>query len=563
MRSLLLGELTAEQAQEQEGLSDIQLTDLIRRHRRAVRRAIDEQIAGALTTQGLAKEDFVLSGNLESMGLMDLLQTIQMGGKNAHIRIEHGGAISELWCADGEVLDAQSGKLVGSLAVYRMLALREGRLQAEFSGVARERTILASTEALLMESARRVDECNLLRQQIGDTQRLCVSSRAGAVEPDTLQREILQAFDGTHSIDDVIADSASSELDTLRAIAWLFKTGALISRSAPDPQGAAVRSAATTDPAVNLVAQPGYASVLPANAGRASQISVPAVAPSITALRQAPEVWRRQWLYAAGGALLLSSFAAGLWSGRAARSGLAQAPTQQPALARLAAALCGPGMQIFTPDSSLNDSPAQQPFCMAERGVSTREYQECVNGHGCEPLLADAARGAEHPGAPQALHCHAGQPGSEQLPLNCINQHQAERYCAWQGQRLPTPGEWEWAWQLHQGRADPSSQIGALSEWTRDRATQPHPGASHGDERPTYAILGAATPRDSATSELRPTRLYTSANVQARDIGFRCALGLEAIGAPPDRAGADAVGFAPAREAEQAAGATRVVAPPE
>ena len=83
VRRVLLGELSPEQACEQGQISAEQLTEWIRIHRRAVRRAIDEQISSTLSAQGLEREDFTLSGNLETMSLSDLLETVQLGKRDA------------------------------------------------------------------------------------------------------------------------------------------------------------------------------------------------------------------------------------------------------------------------------------------------------------------------------------------------------------------------------------------------------------------------------------------------------------------------------------------------
>src|SRR5690606_19045128 len=41
--------------------------------------------------------------------------------------------------------------------------------------------------------------------------------------------------------------------------------------------------------------------------------------------------------------------------------------------------------------------------------------------------------------------CNAGKPGRGDHPINCVSWHQADRFCAAQGKRLPTEAEWEMA----------------------------------------------------------------------------------------------------------------------
>ncbi|MEY4548718.1 MAG: hypothetical protein RL685_4913, partial [Pseudomonadota bacterium] len=98
VRRLLLGELTTEEASAAYRITREQLTQWMRKHRRSVRRSIEEQMGSALSAQGLEKEDFVLSGNLENMSLSDLLETVQLGRKNAHVRVESGTEVGDVWC---------------------------------------------------------------------------------------------------------------------------------------------------------------------------------------------------------------------------------------------------------------------------------------------------------------------------------------------------------------------------------------------------------------------------------------------------------------------------------
>jgi hypothetical protein len=506
----------------------------VRRHRRSVRRGIEEQIGSALSAQGLEKEDFVLSGNLESMSLADLLETIQLGRKNAHVRLESGSEVGELWFADGDVIDARTGNLVGSPAVYRLLELTEGKLQAEFCSTERERTILASTETLLIEYARRADERKMLRDQIGDLQRVyvaCVGAAlAASLEP--RRRELLQSFDGNRTVENVLSSSDRPELETLTVIADLLAQKQLI------PLAALPRSSEKPAPVVNRAAQPGYASLFPSNAGPATlpssslpdvpaapppsqalssrggaSLTVPPIAPSVALLQSMPALARRTAPFVLGAGALVLAFAVGLWSARS--------PAPQPAEPRTAArsaeslmteALCGPGMQLFTPGSG------ERPFCLAQRGVSTAEYQACVDGKHCEPTQSDSvpAPGETDDGK---ARCNAGQPGRDQLPINCVTQRQAEQYCEWRGQRLPLPAEWELAWQATRStpeRANMSfdargldSPLGELSEWTKERSAPAKGGAPAAEPArpaaPPSPPAGEAQPTQAQPSEAEPT----------------------------------------------------------
>ena len=101
------------------------------------------------------------SGSIEDMAVVDLLQTIEVSRKSGLARVTHNSQVASFWFRDGQIIDAVFGKLEGEEAIYRTLVWSSGVFEVEFgpaSGVVRDQTITSSTQALLMEGMRRVDE---------------------------------------------------------------------------------------------------------------------------------------------------------------------------------------------------------------------------------------------------------------------------------------------------------------------------------------------------------------------------------------------------------------------
>jgi hypothetical protein len=539
VRRVLIGELSPEQACESAGVALAELTEWMRKHRRAARRAVEDRIAETLVAHGLEKDDFVLSGNLENMSLSDLLEGIQLGRKNAHLRLEYADQIGHLWCSDGEIIHAEVDQLVGGAAVYRLLSLEQGRFQVEFGSFTRDRTVLASTEALLLDYARRDDECRALRQQLGDLSRVFVAS-GDYTGIDAEQRGLLDAFDGVRSVEAVVAHYGRPELETLRAIEHLIGAQRLISGSDFSLTSTGVRtSPRRTIPPVFLHTAPET----PEPEG-APESSVPPAALSFIRASLAPLLARPYVLPASVACAVLAAFCVGFWGARpAARPASASVPTPAPetALASVANALCGPGMALISGRAlphgdSVADGAAARPFCLAERTVSTEEYQACVNSRRCEPARAETEPYADD--ATGDSRCNGGQPGRERFPINCVTPHQAEQYCEWRGQRLPMPGEWELAWQtsheaagapvpLFSGMHPGASGAGAVSEWTKASDVHPHRGVELDAPQQPYAVLRVSPSTGTSAATEHPSRLYMSASAHGRNIGFRCALSLE------------------------------------
>ena len=80
--------------------------------------------------------------------------------------------------------------------------------------------------------------------------------------------------------------------------------------------------------------------------------------------------------------------------------------------------------------------------------VTVAEYGRCVDASACssDDLTPPrdttiAIRGVNHSDWLQA--CNWGKAGRENRPINCLTRQQAQAYCRWAGERLPTEAEWE------------------------------------------------------------------------------------------------------------------------
>ncbi|MDW8247589.1 MAG: response regulator, partial [Sandaracinaceae bacterium] len=98
------------------------------------------------------------TGSLEDMSLVDLLQTIEVSRKSGILRLSGPKGHAAITFRDGQILDAELGRLSGERALYRLMLWNEGEFDIEFRPVQGEARVDASTTALLMEGMRRVDE---------------------------------------------------------------------------------------------------------------------------------------------------------------------------------------------------------------------------------------------------------------------------------------------------------------------------------------------------------------------------------------------------------------------
>jgi hypothetical protein len=168
------------------------------------------------------------------MAVVDLLQTFEVSRKGGVVHLRSGVHEAHIYFRDGKVVDAELGRLRGEEAIYRSLIWNEATFEVEFKAIANDDVIDGSTQALLMEGMRRVDEWGRLCEQLPPLTTLFEIDHKQLLErlneiPDELNG-ILRLFDGRRTLSDVVDDSPFEDLSTLSTITKLYFEGLLVPR---------------------------------------------------------------------------------------------------------------------------------------------------------------------------------------------------------------------------------------------------------------------------------------------------------------------------------------------
>jgi response regulator RpfG family c-di-GMP phosphodiesterase len=99
-----------------------------------------------------------LSGSLAELGLPDLVTALSNGRKTGALRITSKTVSGEVLFLEGAIVNATAGTKRGAGAFYELLRLSEGQFAVDPSVKPSERMISESTESLLLEGMRRLDE---------------------------------------------------------------------------------------------------------------------------------------------------------------------------------------------------------------------------------------------------------------------------------------------------------------------------------------------------------------------------------------------------------------------
>ncbi len=180
------------------------------------------------------------AGDLSDMGVVDLVQTFEVGRKTGQVNIEgeHSGAI---YFRDGRVVDAELGKLVGENAFYRILNTFEGKFDVHFEAVERADRIEVSTQGLLLEGMRRLDEWGRMMEQLPALETVFeidyrqLAERLSEI-PDEVNA-LLRLFDGRRSLTRVVEDSNFEDLAALGIISKLYFEGLIRELGSTPPPG--------------------------------------------------------------------------------------------------------------------------------------------------------------------------------------------------------------------------------------------------------------------------------------------------------------------------------------
>src|SRR5499427_3232651 len=120
-----------------------------------------KKVVDKISLEKMAREapgESVLRGNLAQMNVLDLLQSLDMGRKTCSLTLSNEGDKCKMFFTEGQINHAEYGKLKGDEAVYKVLSWTAGGFEIDFKGSSPEQTVTQSTQGLLLEGLRLLDE---------------------------------------------------------------------------------------------------------------------------------------------------------------------------------------------------------------------------------------------------------------------------------------------------------------------------------------------------------------------------------------------------------------------
>jgi len=99
-----------------------------------------------------------VSGSLNEMGFMETVQILANREKDALITLQDDTNSAEVYLHGGEIIYAECGEAQGEIAIYELLSWKNGFFQVKTPKQLPERNVFGSTEAMMLEGCRLMDE---------------------------------------------------------------------------------------------------------------------------------------------------------------------------------------------------------------------------------------------------------------------------------------------------------------------------------------------------------------------------------------------------------------------
>jgi len=164
-------------------------------------------------------------GNLQQIGILDLLQLLSMNRRSGSLSITTQAGAGEVRLSDGEIVDAVYRRLEGEKALYRLLGETEGVFSFASGAGHSLRRIVLPTRSLLLEGMRHIDETKRRREALDSE----ADAFLALVPPETSPREagqrVLEVLLSPRTLAELLDEVPVADLDVLEALSELLDLG--------------------------------------------------------------------------------------------------------------------------------------------------------------------------------------------------------------------------------------------------------------------------------------------------------------------------------------------------
>lgn len=178
----------------------------------------------------LLRQKKSLSGTTRDLGLADLIQMFAANQKTGLLKISRlGKPTGRIAFSAGRIIRAEVGMARGPKALARLLDWPDAQFEVEpLIDLDQDPRFEEKTEALLMESARQLDELHLLEKEFplaGKSLRVVKEKRPAESELSPREAEILGRVEHSRSFLEVLDQLPYPDLDIYKTVVYFLRRG--------------------------------------------------------------------------------------------------------------------------------------------------------------------------------------------------------------------------------------------------------------------------------------------------------------------------------------------------
>lgn len=176
----------------------------------------------------VSRLDKEIEGNISQIPLVDLIQILSMNKKNGVIVLTRNEVKGFVYFKEGNIVNANLGKIEGEKAFFRLLSWGEGKFEFVPTKISTLIRIQRSTDSLIMEGMRQLDEWEKMKETFPSPDsfiRLKVSSKELPKELSGIEQEVLLLLEFYPRLGDIVDNCTYPDYEVYVTVHNLLKEG--------------------------------------------------------------------------------------------------------------------------------------------------------------------------------------------------------------------------------------------------------------------------------------------------------------------------------------------------
>jgi len=176
-----------------------------------------------ITSYSLGDKDF--QGRLSQIPLADVLQMLRLNRKEGELTVTSGTSSATVFIKDGQIFNAAIGEVEKEKALFRLLSWKDGTFEFRPAHVTATQKLTQSTDSLVLEGMRQIDEYNNSKGLFPDENSLLkikidTSSLPEGLKP--VMYEVLNLVKHYPRVKDLVDRSAFPDFEVYKTLVGLL-----------------------------------------------------------------------------------------------------------------------------------------------------------------------------------------------------------------------------------------------------------------------------------------------------------------------------------------------------